>query len=326
MKAKTSILIATAMLVTACTTTAKEGYGTSPSQVYDTRAFLFSTASDCVATGKQREIVGIAALATILAPLLETAVKEGVKLLGNALDDAAKSKETSVSAIANEHFYRKITDSETRAPGFVPAQRCLVIVRGKFGPTSDQTVFAGGWNRGDRSKLAKKIGLAAAPDLYLELAFRASDDITAMKFRLGRLEYRAALLKGLKETRDLAIAVVLQSPQKKSEKNEQEAFAIGGMSVENVVVGSKLGVEALRGKETAWLPMLPLTKERTQSLPSLRDNAKIAPFSAFVTVTETRDGSKFLQFLAGVFKAQEETISTGAAKIIIDLSGLKKKK
>lgn len=315
------VAVAAGVMSVAGCTWSQGGPKLEASSIRDTRAMVGNSAEGCPATGGGPESVAIAGLlAAVAVPLIESAVKEAVGALGKAIEEAAKDKEETVTAVA---------------PGVdVVRARCIVLVRGIFG----EAATARGGNA--RENLYNRIGLIGDPELYLEMpVFKNGKEPSAFRVELQAVEYRKPLVSGLTDKRDLVISLVFQTPSKKSEKDEAAAFAIGGMNIEQIEVGSVLSsTGALKpGKTTAWLP-IPGGAEKADAV---KPDAKAAtakagtakpgtglpgygPYSIFVNVTETRRGSKFMQFLSGVFKPNEETIAKEGAKIVIDLTGLKK--
>lgn len=266
--------------------------------IRDTRAFIGTSADECPDTGGGREAFG-AFIGALAVPIIESVVKEAVGALGNAIEEAAKNKEKTVTAVA--------------AGNDILSGRCLVVVRGKFGLSIGSAATA------TKDKFFRQIGLADdSPELYAELVIVRDNDQNASAFRLElqSLDYRTPLLDGLSQKRDLVLAAVFQTPSKKSEKDESAAFGVAGVSLDDAEAGQPplRRSDALKaGKTTAWMP-----------IPVGPDKKPIGPYSVFVSVTETREGSKFMKFLSGVFKPNQETIAKEGAKIIVDLTGLKK--
>jgi hypothetical protein len=255
-------------------------------------------------------VIGTAA-AAIAVPLIEAGVKQAVAALSNAIEEAAKDKEKTIAA--------------TAAANDVSSAGCVIIVRGVFGD-GERSAMAP-----QRSGFYQKIGLVGDPELYAELTVVPNGQpASAFRLELAAFDYRKPLQSGMAQTRDLVISMVFQSPAKKSEKDDSAAFGVGALSLDDVAPGSVLTREgALRGgKTTAWIGIpataaaKPARGRNTSTFTATE--AGVGPYAVFASVTETREGSKFMKFLSGVIKPNEETISTEGAKIVIDLVGLKK--
>lgn len=316
-----AVVAAGIMSVCGCTWS-QGGPKLEASSIRDTRAMVGTSSEECPATGGGPESVVVGGLlAAVAVPLIESLVKEAVGALGKAIEEAAKDKEQTVTAVA---------------PGVdIVRARCIVLVRGVFG----EAATSRGGN--SRENLYDRLGLIGDPELYLEMpVFRNGREPSAFRVELQAMEYRRPLVSGITDSRDLVVSLVFQTPSKKSEKDEAAAFAIGGMNIEQIEVGSVLSsTGALKpGKTTAWLP-IPGGAEKSDAARSDVQRTAAAkagstkpgtglpgygPYSIFVNVTETRRGSKFMQFLSGVFKPNEETIAKEGAKIVIELTGLQK--
>ncbi len=286
---------------------------TGTTSIVDTRAFVLPRCPVSRQSGEVAPLIG--AVAGIVLPIL---IQKGLDFVSAGLKEAAGEKSVSSTAIANGNFY-------SQSPGALGLSlnartRCIVVVRGVFGDDSP-SFSAEEMRDAEIAQSLSDLGLVSDPHFYMEATIITSPEKSAFKLVSQRLIFNEPMNKdafGLRKgsNKDVAVSFIFQTPAKSIEEGKKASFGGGALSFESLTPGKYLSEAALRGKETAWIPMPKIEAGKVKTARQSKSGQAMAfgPFSVVATITETRDASKVLQLISQVFEGSKGE----AAKVIVN--------
>lgn len=255
----------------------------------------------CIQTppAASQESVGLlVALGTTLIPkIASAAVDAGASYLQHRKDELTKS----YSGRAAVQLYAPPGKTGEELPAF--KYQCIAFVRGRFGDTQQSggdDYWAPSADRPDSAR-RKLLGLAADPDLVLELKIERSEDGSAFRLLPTLLEFHhhAAARIGKDKKKDLLFTGTFDAPFKSESETDVKHFAEFQLEFTDVVEGSRLMGEAVSGVTTQWMPLPSSSKEnvtvkndagKAETTPSWNP----VPVSLLMTAQETEDAGDLL--------------------------------
>jgi len=253
----------------------------------------------------------------IIGGLAESVIDSGFNLFKSILQSAKERKETVTVGIASDEFYQKT------ANGSILLNNCIQFVEAQFADLDKiNPEYDAHWQKDKVKNFGDRNNIVSLPNKYVEMNFKLSEDASAFKLNLGAFHYRkgSSLKKG--GSKDIALMLAFQMPNKSGKQDANSAFAIGTLLLTGVKENTFYGPSELKGIETAWLPVRPLSKQEISAIEKVGSGEPHSPYSVFFSMTETEEPSKFIEILAGVLDDNVEPIKTEAKQIIIDLTGL----
>ncbi|PWC47767.1 hypothetical protein TSA6c_14645 [Azospirillum sp. TSA6c] len=222
--------------------------------------------------------------------LIPGAVGRGVDALAGYLRSQATATASELETLGTGTYLYRVK-GETKEPDL----KCVAVVRGEFGAS----VGAGASGRFKAPELAA-LGLAAPPEIYLELHIQYSTDRTALRVVPAYLYFRRTAAKaGTNKPKDIELVLTFAVPGGDSKSGVAgAAFGVVPIHIRNIPPGSEVDRNLLRGGVSSWIPLPAETKENSGA--KLDATVRTRPINLLATYRENDDPRAFFQFLANV--------------------------
>ena len=218
-------------------------------QLTDTRAFVTTR---CPLTGEGPESIGRELGVTFLSSFVD----KGFDLFAAAIRKAGEASTATVEATSSTYAY-SLDQNMKVAPH--KGLGCIVLIRGTFGPQdAEQGVEPD--PEFDPDALTK-FGLVGDPDFYFDGNLRFATDTAAFRVKSQQLWF-VSPLKGSRRERDVVLGLEFKGL-------DGTVFASAAIRFDDLIAPTKLNAGALRGKETAWMPMSTVGEPYTSRLAKL---------------------------------------------------------
>ena len=201
-----------------------------------------------------------------------------------------------------------------------PSFDCLILVKGKFGPTeildnsqersddcppTDSTTEL--W---DVCKL-RELSLQAPPDFYAEFGVVSANKGTSIAFVPLFVDYTASAADPGKGSKDLLFAITLTAQFKEKSEVQTKTFAAFTLKLSEVRIGSRLDSRNALAHLTTQYQSLPQTSTSSLKEGSFTD---MIPIEVLAVVTETEEGGDFYVKAAEVLKEIKKPLSEQATE------------
>lgn len=296
-----------AVLLSACATaggkvdaTAVVATTLAPAQV----GVVLGEGAECIYTGATGT-EGVGLVAAVAAAVVPKLVDKGVAALTDYLE---KRRERRSAELVSSYSSRGAGELYSRNEETIVS--CLIVYRGLRGePQGDPP--GSSWTVDQ----LKGLGLASAPDFYLEL--RALYDASRTAFRLTpvRLEFLQTAARRSSGKKDVLVAGFFEQPFAGTGDTAAAArFGAFQVHFSDLPEGTTWGEDAMKGLTSQWIP-LPAQPKNADGRP-----ISTVPVSAFVSVTEAEEqGDLLLGVLGAVSEAVSESKDTISDKIANDI-------
>ena len=238
--------------------------------------------------------------AVLADAVVGAAIKEGLNVIGNALEEAGKENVTKVVVSANVDNASSLADP-----------KCLQIVRGQFdqlpvGSTVPVWAPGIGLSPAQYAQLSgNRLGTLQQPEFIFEAYFRRSGNSNTFALSPTLVAFfhpiEQRLLRFGRE-RDIAVEVVFHEPNKKFDdaSNPSTRIHIGEMASPALYFFQRPLADRATPGESPWF-----------SVP------ESGPFTVTAAVFETEAANKTLQFLANVFKGSKEQLEAALKQVAL---------
>ena len=203
---------------------------------------------------------------------------------------------------------------------FQPAFECLILVKGKFGPTTipdnsqepptDCPSTVSTKDPWDACRL-HKLSLQEPPDFYTEFRVVSANEGTSIAFIPLYVDYTTSAADPGKGSKDLLFAITLTAQIEEKSELKTKTFAVFTLKLSEVRIGSRLDNHGALTNLTTQYQSLP--QPRIVKLDKINFKDEI-PIEVLAVVTETEEGGDFYVKAAEVIREAKKPLSTQATE------------
>ncbi|UVT22070.1 MAG: hypothetical protein H8K03_09350 [Nitrospira sp.] len=265
----------------------------SPMLIQDSPTTSIFMSPTCKATTEAFPVI----LVPLVVELGKEAVKSGFSLIQKRLDKIKDEHVASYSAVFSGEFF-KVAERTGDTVLLEPNYRCITVVRGNFGAVQKDTPIVGGW---DQARL-EVFGLRSRPSFIFEGTLDLAGDNKHFKISPIYLEVNDALAKRGKDRKTITVRLALVKPAISVETALQDPLGISSVQFIDFAIPGKRDKTQISRSDTLWYS-IPPSEVPTATMPDLRKNSTLAPFSLIVTIVEESDPTDLWNFTTSVVRS-----------------------
>ena len=270
---------------------------------------------ECIVQKGKRTELESAGLGSLLLTVAPTVIDKSIEAFSAYLE----KKKDALTAVT-EYKTAGLLYVEDSDGNFRPSFDCLILVKGKFGPTAipdksqdvacpptDSTTEL--W---DVCRLHEELSLQAPPDFYAEFGVVSANEGTSIAFVPLFVDYTVSAADPGKGSKDLLFAITLTAQFRGKSEVQTKTFAAFTLKLSEVRIGSRLDSRNALLKLTTQYQSLPQTS--TVPLENGYSFTDLIPIEVLAVVTETEEGGDFYVKAAEVLKEIKKPLSEQATE------------